>query len=52
MDGSIGSDECYGCDAESYSLLNLETQLIQIEQYTTAMERLVGSPVMVQRTIG
>ncbi len=35
---TTGGDRCYGCDAKSYSLLNLETQLIQIEQYTTALE--------------
>ncbi len=35
---TTGGDECYGCDSKVYSLLNLETQLVQIEQYTTAME--------------
>ncbi len=38
-DESTGGDECYGCDAKIYNLLNLEIQLAQIEQYTTAMER-------------
>ena len=43
MDGvtveSTGSDRYYGCDEKSYSLLNLETQLAQVEQYTTALEK-------------
>ena len=34
--GSDGSDGCYG---KTYSLFNLETQLAQVEQYTTVMER-------------
>ncbi len=36
---STGGDECYGCDRKVYSLLNLEIQLAQIEQYTTALDR-------------
>ena len=34
--GSDGSDGCYG---KTYSLLNLEIQLAQVEQYTTALEK-------------
>ncbi len=36
---STGGDGSDGCDAKSYSLLNLETQLAQIEHYTTALEK-------------
>ncbi len=35
---TTGGDRCYGCDEKNYSLLNLETQLAQVEQYTTALE--------------
>ncbi len=38
MDGSIGGDRCYGCDSKTYNLLNLETQLVQVKQYTTALK--------------
>ncbi len=36
---STGSDECYGCDAKNYSLLNLEIQLELVEYYTTGVEK-------------
>ncbi len=36
---TTGGDECYGCDSKTYSLLNLETQLELVEQYTTALDR-------------
>ena len=36
---STASDECYGCDSKTYNLLNVETKLAQIEQYTTAVEK-------------
>ena len=39
MDESTVSDECDGCDGKSYSLLNLEIKLAQIEQYTTVLEK-------------
>ena len=39
MDESLTSDECYGCDRKVYRLLDLEIQLVQIELYTTALER-------------
>ena len=37
-DESTGGDGSDGCDSKTYNLLNVETQLAQIEQYTTAME--------------
>ena len=36
---STGGDKCYGCDAKTYNLLNLEIQLALVEQYTTALEK-------------
>ena len=39
MDESIGSDECDGCYGKTYSLLDLEIKLVQIEHYTTALEK-------------
>ncbi len=39
MDGSTGGDRCDGSDAKVYSLLNVETELAQIEQYTTVMKK-------------
>ncbi len=38
-DETTGGDECDGCDSKTYSLLNVETKLAQVEQYTTAMGR-------------
>ena len=39
---TIASDECDGCDSKIYSLLNLETQLVQVERYTTVIGRELG----------
>ncbi len=36
---TLAGDECDRCDSKTYSLLNVETKLAQVEQYTTAMER-------------
>ncbi len=36
---STASDKCDGSDGKSYSLLNVEIQLAQIEHYTTALEK-------------
>ena len=36
---TIASDECDGYDSKSYNLLNVETKLVQVEQYTTGLER-------------
>ncbi|MGK7948468.1 MAG: phage/plasmid primase, P4 family [Xenococcaceae cyanobacterium] len=36
---STGGDGCYGCDDKTYSLLNVESKLAQVEQYTTELER-------------
>ena len=37
-DESTGGDGSDGYDSKTYNLLNVETKLAQVEQYTTAME--------------
>ncbi len=41
-DETTGGDECDGCDSKTYNLLNLESQLARVEQYTTGLERELG----------
>jgi len=36
---STGSDRCYRVDDKKYNLLEVETRLAQVEQYTTALEK-------------
>ena len=38
-DESTGGDRCDGYDRKTYNLLNVETQLAQVEQYTTGLEK-------------
>ena len=42
MDERTGGDGSDGCNSKTYNLLNLETQLAQVEQYTTGLERELG----------
>ena len=41
-DESTGGDRCDGCEDKTSSLLNVETQLAQVEQYTTGLEKELG----------